>query len=545
MLAFGTIAVLLTLIAALVLQGMTARPAAPDLPGWMVALISVAIGLFLPALVAAFAVVIATIADAISPGAPSPNLGAGALIAAILGAPFVIWGTVLKYQTVRYQKEGHITDRISKAVEQLGAEKVVKADGQERSARNIEVRIGGLLSLERISQDSVKYDNGRDHVRVMEIICAYVRNNAPASSAQQSPEDIWDKAYQEALEWAEEAAARDPRDWSENEIAFQASNRAAETCGIVPLDLDEIMESWAKSLPKPREDIQFALSILGRRDIEQRSIEARTGTDDEANAEWVFSAPCPLLSDPTDARSEAQDLLRWRHKFSEWEGKISKYRGYRLDLRGTNLQKCDMTQADLSRACLDGSYLDGASLRHGTFTAASLIGAHLQKADLDSARLPAATLDQADLRKSSLNGANFAGSSFRGTDLSETDIAEAAFWGAKLIQTKMVFAKAHLTRLQGATLYGANLRCMSAAGLKLFGVRLFGQSLEGLTGLTQEQLNGTFASPSVTLSAGLTRPQHWQDSSGDWGQFNADVDFDDEYERWLSNPETYTPPPTP
>ena len=29
------------------------------------------------------------------------------------------------------------------------------------------------------SQDSTRYDNGRDHVRVMEILCAYVRENAP------------------------------------------------------------------------------------------------------------------------------------------------------------------------------------------------------------------------------------------------------------------------------------------------------------------------------------------------------------------------------
>jgi hypothetical protein len=37
---------------------------------------------------------------------------------------------------------------------------------------NIEVRIGAILSLERIAQDSTRYDNGRDHVRVMEILCA-------------------------------------------------------------------------------------------------------------------------------------------------------------------------------------------------------------------------------------------------------------------------------------------------------------------------------------------------------------------------------------
>ena len=142
--------------------------------------------LVLGALIAAGVVLYDTIHNVFFPPASgsSPNLGAGALIAALLGAPFVIWGTYIKYQSLGFQREGHITDRISKAVEQLGAEKTVKREGKEYTEPNIEVRIGGLLSIERIAQDSVTYDKGRDHVRMMEILCAYVRNNAPASDLE-------------------------------------------------------------------------------------------------------------------------------------------------------------------------------------------------------------------------------------------------------------------------------------------------------------------------------------------------------------------------
>ena len=157
-------------------------------PGWLFLAVVLAIlwiGLFALTIAAAFF----GLWHAIQPAGANvqPNLGLGALLAALLGAPFVIWGTVLKHQTVRYQKEGHITDRISKAVEQLGAEKTVKlpkenGDGStERTLPNIEVRIGAILSLERIAQDSTKHDKGRDHVRVMEILCAYIRENAPAT----------------------------------------------------------------------------------------------------------------------------------------------------------------------------------------------------------------------------------------------------------------------------------------------------------------------------------------------------------------------------
>jgi hypothetical protein len=131
------------------------------------------------AMVATLAVMYGTVRDVLASESVGPNLGAGALIAAILGAPFVIWSTVIKHRALGFQKEGHLTDRISAAVEQLGAEKTVKKDSVEATVPNIEVRIGGILSLERIAQDSTAYDNGRDHVRVMEILCAYVRHNAP------------------------------------------------------------------------------------------------------------------------------------------------------------------------------------------------------------------------------------------------------------------------------------------------------------------------------------------------------------------------------
>jgi uncharacterized protein YjbI with pentapeptide repeats len=144
--------------------------------------------LFGVTVVATFGGVLALQAD---PG--SGGLGLGTVLIGLLGAPFLIWATVIKQTALNFQKEGHITDRISKAVEQLGAEKTVKVRGKdakdnditiEESKPNIEVRIGGILSLERIAQDSTRYDRGRDHVRVMEILCAYVRENGRAESLE-------------------------------------------------------------------------------------------------------------------------------------------------------------------------------------------------------------------------------------------------------------------------------------------------------------------------------------------------------------------------
>ncbi len=62
-------------------------------------------------------------------------------------------------------EEGLITDRINKAVESLGR----NDDGK----RLIQVRVGALYALERIAQDSI-----RDHVRIIKILCAYIRNTS-------------------------------------------------------------------------------------------------------------------------------------------------------------------------------------------------------------------------------------------------------------------------------------------------------------------------------------------------------------------------------
>lgn len=72
-------------------------------------------------------------------------------------------------------EQGHITDRYTKAIEQLG-----KLDGDKP---NIEIRLGAIYALERIARDSP-----RDHWTIMEVLTAYVRQNAPAAPIGEPPE---------------------------------------------------------------------------------------------------------------------------------------------------------------------------------------------------------------------------------------------------------------------------------------------------------------------------------------------------------------------
>jgi len=65
-------------------------------------------------------------------------------------------------RTYELTEQGQVTDRYTKAIEQLGSEKA-------------DVRIGGIYALERIARDSEK-----DHPAVMEVLTAFIREQRPS-----------------------------------------------------------------------------------------------------------------------------------------------------------------------------------------------------------------------------------------------------------------------------------------------------------------------------------------------------------------------------
>jgi hypothetical protein len=85
---------------------------------------------------------------------------AGALV-------FTARNFVLSRRTFELAEQGQVTDRYTKATEQLGSDK-------------IDVRIGGIYALERVAQDSP-----RDQQTVMEVLSAFIREH----SRKQWPDD--------------------------------------------------------------------------------------------------------------------------------------------------------------------------------------------------------------------------------------------------------------------------------------------------------------------------------------------------------------------
>lgn len=79
-----------------------------------------------------------------------------------LGGLAIIAGAVFTYRQLQVTREGQVTDRFTKAIDQLD------------ESKSLAVRLGGLYALERIAKDSKP-----DRNTVAEVLCAYVRTQAP------------------------------------------------------------------------------------------------------------------------------------------------------------------------------------------------------------------------------------------------------------------------------------------------------------------------------------------------------------------------------
>ena len=88
-------------------------------------------------------------------------------LAQILGGLALLYGLYLTHrrivateENVRVAQEGQVTERFTRAIEQLGHQEM-------------EIRLGGIYALERLAKDSEK-----DHSPIMEVLTAYVREKA-------------------------------------------------------------------------------------------------------------------------------------------------------------------------------------------------------------------------------------------------------------------------------------------------------------------------------------------------------------------------------
>lgn len=227
-------------------------------------------------------------------------------LAQIIGGAAILMGLFFTWKTLQVDKEGQITERFTRAIEHLGR---MRSDGEP----NLEIRLGGIYTLERIAKDSK-----RDHWQIMEVITAYVRENAS---------------------------------WPPRKI--QQTNETKEQKAQIQ---KEVLELGA--------DIQAILTVLGRRKreyekkkeefINLRRTDLRGANLIEAKLSCIHLDCKGILisnSNLKGAHIFDSDLERTSFAESQLEG---------VYIRGTNLKYSNFRDADLSGATLWDVDLRGA-----------------------------------------------------------------------------------------------------------------------------------------------------------------------------------------
>lgn len=225
--------------------------------------------------------------------------------AQIIGGFVILGGLFMSFKTFGLSREGHITDRFTKAIEQLG-----KTDG---TTPNIEVRLGAIYALERIALDSP-----RDHWTIMEVLTAYVRQNAPLR-----PE--------------------------------------------VPYTEGE----------KPRTDIQAILTVLGRRKTGSHR-ERDTHRLDLSSSRLcgAYLERTRLQGASFNKANLREAALDQAELQKTW---MSEANLQHASLWKTDLKEAELYKADLSRALICGANFSGASLIGTKLERANLFEANLQE----------------------------------------------------------------------------------------------------------------------------------------------------------------------
>jgi uncharacterized protein YjbI with pentapeptide repeats len=283
-----------------------------------------------------------------------------ALVVIILGALAGAVAIYLLRSTANERREENrerlLIERFMRAVDQLGHPA-------------LDVRLGGIYSLERLAGESPEH-----HPPIVEILAAYVREHAS---------------------WPARAGGR-------------AGNGARPGAGSAPG-----AAHGGEARSRPPTDVQAALTVLGRRSIEQ-------DTDAPLFLSYAGLAGATL----TGAHLE------------------------RALLSGSSLDGADLFKAHLNAADLEGASLRGAGLLLANLNDTVLWGANLEGARLYGANLEGAALKGANLKDAGLTGANLKDAGLHGATLTRADLTGANLEGAGL----------EGANLEGANLQGANLR---------------------------------------------------------------------------------------
>jgi uncharacterized protein YjbI with pentapeptide repeats len=244
-----------------------------------------------------------------------------ALIQAVAGL-VLLAGLFFTGRTLRLNRQGQITDRFSRAIEQLGDSK-------------LDVRLGGIYALERIARDSAD-----DHRTIMEVLTAFVREHGA------------------------EAARQEARP------ATGVATLAGVPAAAPPADAE------GKSEKELRTDLKAAVAVLRRR---RREHEGEGDWLDLSGAHLKGAGFEGAQLD--EASFDGAHLERASFRNAHLEGANFKDAHLeRADFKNAHLEGANFWGADLRVANFSGAHLEGATFHGAHLEVTNFWGARLERA---------------------------------------------------------------------------------------------------------------------------------------------------------------------
>lgn len=244
----------------------------------------------------------------------------------LLAGVIAVIGAVYTARSFALNRSGQITERFSRAIEQLGKDE-------------LELRLGAIYSLERIARDSAT-----DHGPVMEVLTAYVRMHARWTAG--------------ALEHA--TPGTDPQNWRKVGFPSYVPPR-------LPADIEAVMAVLVRRNTQhegPGNSLELDLSGTDLRGAKLQGADLRRIKLRESNLQE---------SQLVGARLTGADLSFVRLEEACLDD---------VDLEGATLLRASLVHASLKRA-----NLRGAEARWARFSAAQFGGAHLDYANFRGAHI--------------------------------------------------------------------------------------------------------------------------------------------------------------
>jgi uncharacterized protein YjbI with pentapeptide repeats len=266
---------------------------------------------------------------------------------------------------LKLTEQGQITDRYTRAIDQLGSQ-------------HLDIRLGGIYALERIARDSPD-----DRTTIEEVLTGYVRGHAP---------------------WPPPAAPTSPQAITQRLVTFARRRRsvwqrrpAEDTAGQA--QQGRLDEKGAEP-QGPAADVQAVMTVLTRR-LRPSGVQHISQSLDLSRVDlrYTYLERANLQgANLNGANLQGASLIGADLQGASLDG--ANLQG--VQFYTANLQDAQLYGANLQGAYLQGTNLQGANLDGAYLFGAFLIGANLQGASLDGAYLQGAYLDGANLQGAKL-----------------------------------------------------------------------------------------------------------------------------------------------